>query len=234
MPSDTDASAVQLLLCLCDVIGVARDQRYLALWHFADQFIPSLNGQQQNKLDSLLECDTSPSKLLAAACLLLVLQQVQPTGEHRGSHQEAAEQYHAQMCLALQDDVSLDKLAAAVKVMEGIVDIGQCQDLTSDHLTRMHGVISNSGLAYFEPVKIEVCYSILDLLYASEGYRASKPLECGGKLLAAAIIGAACALAVPPEQVVSLPLLSWLCDLSACPKEVIRTQTEQVLTYVLQ
>ena len=52
--------------------------------------------------------------------------------------------------------------------------------------------------------------------------------------MAAAIIGAAFAIAVRPVDVVRLPLLCWLCDLSSYPKEVVRSQTEQVMAYVLQ
>ena len=74
---------------------------------------------------------------------------------------------------------------------------------------------------------------IIELLYTSKDYRVSQPLECGGKLLAAAIIATAFAT-VPPVQVTSLPFLSWLSDLSMHPKEVIKAQTEQVIAYVLK
>lgn len=236
-PSEPEGSTVQLLLCMCDIMGVTRDERYLALWLFADQLIPSLQGGQLNKLDQLSECQNlqqPPLQLFAVACLLLALQQ-QPLGDESANCQQrvSLQPYHPRVCKALGQPLSLDKLASAVKVVKGNVALSE-QQLTSHHLTKMHAVISHAGLAVFEPVKLDICYAILDLLYASEGFRASKPLESGGKLLAAAIIGAAFAIAVRPDKVVSLPLLSWLCDLSAYPKEVVRTQAEQILTYVLQ
>lgn len=232
MQVDAEASAAQLLLCMCDVMEVTPQQRYLALWLLADQLMPTLH----DKRNMLPECEASqrpPLQLFAVACLLLA-SQMTLSAENSGHCQQQAftESFHVDACKLLELSFTCDKLVDAVKIVKSHIPVSE-QQLTSDHIKTMHQVICNSGLAFFEPVKLNICYAILDLLYASADFRASKPLECGGKLLAAAIIGAAFAIAVKPDQVVSLPLLSWLCDLAAYPKEVVRTQTEQILVYVL-
>ena len=234
MTLDAEASAAQLLLCLCDILQVSREQRYLALWLLADQFAPTLHSSKHDKRSAVSENQDfqPPLQLFAVACLSIAFEAMATKAKDR-QQEMSTQHFHTQASKVLGDSFSVDKLTDAVAIVKNRICISK-QLLASDHLYHMHQTINKTGLAIFQAVNLDVCYAILDLLYASDNFRASKPLECGGKLLAAAIIGAAFVITVKPEQIVSLPLLSWLCDLSSYPKEVVKTQTEQILAYVLQ
>lgn len=231
-----EVAAVQVLLSLSDILAVKRQQRYHALWMFADKLLPApaiTTGRAKLTVSSEMSNEL-PLSLFAVACLLLALQ-LDYTASKDSKH--LVEEVYTTACSALEDSFSAShsssKLVEAAAIVTREVQATR-QQLTSDYLQEMHCKIQDAGLATFQCVALDTCYNILELLYASADYQRSQPLECGGKLLAAAIIAAAFAMTVQPARVSDLPFLSWLSDLSKHPKEVIKAQTAQVIACLLQ
>jgi len=236
---DMEGATVQALLGLSDVLGLTRFQRYHALWLFVDKLLPALTGNQARQIPTT-ERDNShelPLLLFAVASLLLATEEV-GTGQAPGqANRPSLKAIYKAACSAFDDSFSASYNSSKLLEASNIIKTefkARKHRLTTDFLEEMFCKIGESGLATFQCVRLETCYMIIELLYTSKDYRVSQPLECGGKLLAAAIIATAFAITVRPAQVTSLPLLSWLSDLSMHPKEVIKAQTEQVLAYVLQ
>jgi hypothetical protein len=236
---DLEGATVQALLGLSDILGLTRSQRYHALWLFVDKLLPALTGNQARQIPTT-ERDNShelPLLLFAVASLLLATEEV-GTGQAPGqANRPSLNAIYKAACSAFDDSFSASYNSSKLLEASNIIKTelkARKHRLTTDFLEEMFCKIGESGLATFQCVRLETCYMIIELLYTSKDYRVSQPLECGGKLLAAAIIATAFAITVRPAQVTSLPLLSWLSDLSMHPKEVIKAQTEQVLAYVLQ
>lgn len=236
---DLEAAAVQALLGLSDILGLTRSQRYHALWLFVDRLLPALTGNQTKQQVIAADRDNShelPLLLLAVASLLLAVEEGQTAGQ--GNRLSLKTVYTAACSnfeASFSTSYSSGKLQEACTIVKSEVRfLTTTQCLTTDYLLDMYCKIGKAGLATFECVKLETCYMIQELLYASKDYRRSQPLECGGKLLAATIIAAAFAITVPPAKVSTLPFMSWLSDLCMHPKEVVKAQTEQVLSYLLQ
>ena len=233
---DMEGATVQALLGLSDILGLTRSQRYNALWLFVDKLLPALTGNQARQIPTT-DRDNShelPLLLFAVASLLLATEEV--TGHGQANRPSLKEVYKA-ACSAFDDSFSFSYNSSKLQEASNIIKTevkARKHRLTTDFLEEMFCKIGESGLAIFRCVRLETCYMIIELLYTSKDYRVSQPLECGGKLLAAAIIATAFAITVPPAQVTSLPFLSWLSDLSLHPKEVIKAQTEQVIAYVLK
>lgn len=231
-------AAVQALLSLSDILAVTRQQRYHALWMFVDKLLPAITTGQAKLTVSAEVTNELPLTLFAVACLLLALQSDKTACRVKDSKQLADAVYQT-ACSALGESFSASHsssrlLEAAAMVQSEVAAAATRRQLTSDHLLDMHCKIQEAGIAAFQCVALDTCYNVLEILYASADYRRSQPLECGGKLLAAAIIAAAFAITVPPARVSTLPFLSWLSDLSKHPKEVITAQIAQVVTYLLQ
>lgn len=238
---EPEVASVQALLGLSDILYVTDSQRYHALWLFQDKLLPALTSNQTRKHMGSTDRDLShelPLLLFAVASLLIAIESGDPGLKSiaQTNKQNLTTVYTA-ACSALDDSFSASysstKLLEAAAIVNAEVKTTR-RRLTSDYLLEMHAKIEEAGLATLQCVKLETCYMILELLYASKDYRKSQPLECGGKLLAAAIIATAFAITVIPSKVTSLPFLSWLSDLSKHPKEVIKAQTVQVLAYILQ
>lgn len=236
---DLEGATVQALLGLSDILGLTRSQRYHALWLFVDKLLPALTGNQARQIPTT-ERDNShelPLLLFAVASLLLATEEV-GTGQAPGqANRPSLKAIYKAACSAFDDSFSASYNSSKLLEASNIIKTelkARKHRLTTDFLEEMFCKIGESGLATFQCVRLETCYMIIELLYTSNDYRVSQPLECGGKLLAAAIIATAFAITVRPAQVTSLPFLSWLSDLSMHPKEVIKAQTEQVLAYVLQ
>ena len=233
---DMEGATVQALLGLSDILGLTRSQRYNALWLFVDKLLPALTGNQARQIPTT-DRDNShelPLLLFAVASLLLATEEV--TGHGQTNRPSLKEVYKA-ACSAFDDSFSVSYNSSKLQEASNIIKTevkARKHRLTTDFLEEMFCKIGESGLATFRCVRLETCYMIIELLYTSKDYRVSQPLECGGKLLAAAIIATAFAITVPPAQVTSLPFLSWLSDLSLHPKEVIKAQTEQVIAYILK
>lgn len=229
-----DVAAVQVLLSLSDILAITRQQRYHALWMFADKLLPAITTGRAKLAVSAEMSKELLLSLFAVACLLLALQSGQ-TASQDSKH--FVEKVYKKACSALGDlfsaSHSSSRLLEAAAIVKFEVQATRRQ-LTSDYLLELHCKIQEAGLASFQCVALDTCYNILELLYASADYRSSQPLECGGKLLAAAIIAAAFAVTVQPARVSTLPFLSWLSDLSKHPKEVIKGQTAQVIACLLQ
>ena len=241
LQQEPEAASVQALLSLSDIVGLTRSQRNYALWLFMDKLLPALTSNRVNKPLVTVDADISqelPLLLFAVACLLLSVEVSEPgqTPSSQGCKQNLETVFTA-ACSALGDSFcasySSSKLLEAAAIVKPETKAKKPR-LTSDYLLEMHSKIEEAGLAMFRFVNLETCYMILELLYISKDYRRSQPLECGGKLLAAAIIATSFAITVPPAKVTTLPFLSWLSDLSMHPKEVIKAQTEQLLAYVLE
>lgn len=235
---EPEVAAVQMLLSLSDILAATRQQRYYALWMFADKLLPTIThgiAAQTMSPDSDMATQL-PLSLFAVACLLLALQSCLDGTASKDSTQILKEIYTT-ACSSLGESFSArhssSRLLEAAAIVKCEVKTTR-QQLTSDHLLDMHCKIQEAGLATFQTVALDTCYTILELLYASTDYRRSQPLECGGKLLAAAIIASAFAVTVQPARVSTLPFLSWLSDLSKHPKEVIKAQTEQIVACLLQ
>ena len=235
---EPEVAAVQVLLSLCDILAATRQQRYHALWMFADKLLPTIShGQAKQTWSSGSDMENKlPLSLFAVASLLVALQSNLDETASKDSKQVLKEVYTT-ACSAFGVSFSashtLNRLLQAAAIVKCEVK-STSQRLTSDYLLEMHCKIHEAGLATFQNVALDTCYSILELLYASADYRRSQPLECGGRLLAAAIIASAFALTVQPAKVSTLPFLSWLSDLSKHPKDVIKAQTEQVVACLLQ
>ena len=229
-----EVAAVQVLLSLSDILAITRQQRYHALWMFADKLLPAITTGRAKLAVSAEMSNELPLSLFAVACLLLALQSGQ-TASQDSKH--CVEEVYKTACSALGDSFSAthssSRLLEAAAIVKCEVQATRRQ-LTSDHLLEMHIKIQEAGFACFQCVALDTCYNILELLYASADYRRSQPLDCGGKLLAAAVIAAAFAVTVQPAGVSTLPFLSWLSDLSKHPKEVIKAQTAQVIACLLQ
>ena len=242
-PAEPESSAVQALLGLSDILRVTRSQRYHALWLFADQLLPALAHTQGGSVhrkeasQDLALVEQLPLLLFAVACLLLAIEHsdLSQASSTQGSKQALKRVYTAASC-ALDDSFSAcntsNELREAAVIVQSQVKIRK-QQLTSDHLLEMHSKFSEAGMTALQSMDIDNCCRILELLYASKAYRRSQPLECGGKLLASAIIAAAFAITVAPSKVTTLPFLSWLSELAQHPNDVIKAQTEQILSYVL-
>jgi len=235
---DLEGATVQALLGLSDILGLTRSQRYHALWLFVDKLLPALTGNQARQIPTT-ERDNShelPLLLFAVASLLLATEEV-GTGQAPGqANRPSLKAIYKAACSAFDDSFSASYNSSKLLEASNIIKTelkARKHRLTTDFLEEMFCKIGESGLATFQCVRLETCYMIIEL-YTSKDYRVSQPLECGGKLLAAAIIATAFAITVPPAQVTSLPFLSWLSDLSMHPKEVIKAQTEQVIAYVLK
>ena len=228
-----EVAAVQVVLSLSDILAVTRQQRYHALWMFADKFVPAITTGRAKLTVSAEMSNELPLSLFAVACLLLALQLDHTASKDRTPF---VDEVYKTACSALGDSFSAShsssRLLEAAAIVKCEVQATRRQ-LTSDYLLEMHCKIQGAGLATIRCVGLDVCYNILELLYASADYRRSQPLECGGKLLAAAIIAAASAVTVQPARVSTLPFLSWLSDLSKHPKEVIKAQTAQVIACLL-
>lgn len=238
MADSPQVAAVQILLSLSDILATTRQQRYHALWMFVDKLLPAITTGQAKLTVSAEMTNELPLSLFAVACLLLALQ-LDETASIVKNSKQLAEDVYKTACSALGESFSASHsssrlLEAAATVQSEVAAAAPRRQLTSDHLLDMHCKIQEAGLAAFQGVALDTCYNVLELLYASADYRRSQPLECGGKLLAAAIIAAAFAITVQPARVSTLPFLSWLSDLSKHPKEVIQAQTAQVVTYLLQ
>ena len=236
---DLEGATVQALLGLSDILGLTRSQRYHALWLFVDKLLPALTGNQARQIPTT-DRDNShelPLLLFAVASLLLATEEV-GTGQAPGQAiRPSLKAVYKAACSAFDDSFSASYSSSKLQEASNIIKtevVARKHRLTTDFLEEMFCKIGESGLATFLCVRLETCYMIIELLYTSKDYRVSQPLECGGKLLAAAIIATAFAITVPPAKVTSLPFLSWLSDLSMHPKEVIKAQTEQVIAYVLQ
>ncbi|DBA88915.1 hypothetical protein WJX79_003333 [Trebouxia sp. C0005] len=235
---DLEGATVQALLGLSDILGLTRSQRYHALWLFVDKLLPALTGDQtrQNPNTDWGNSHELPLLLFAVASLLLATEEVTGQGPRQANRPSYKAVYKA-ACSAFDDSFSASynssKLLEASNIIKTEVKARKHR-LTTDFLEQMFCKIGESGLATFQGVRLETCYMIIELLYTSKDYRVSQPLECGGKLLAVAIIATAFVITVPPALVTSLPFLSWLSDLSMHPKEVIKAQTEQVISYILQ
>lgn len=229
-----EEAAVQVLLSLSDILVVTRQQRYHALWMFADKLLPAVTTGRAKLTVSAEMSSELPLTLCAVACLLLALQ-----SDRTKSNKQCVEEVYNKACLALGD--SFSAFHSSSRLFEAAA-IAKCEvpatatrrQLTSDYLQEMHCKIQEAGLATIHCVALDTCYNVLELLYASADYRRSQPLECGGKLLAAAIIAAVFAITVQPARVSTLPFLSWLSDLSQHPKDVIKAQTAQVIACLLQ
>ncbi len=92
-----------------------------------------------------------------------------------------------------------------------------------------------AGLKAFAAVEVEVCHTVLQLLYEDGTAQFRGAIERGGRLMAAAVIAAAFAIAAPPADVqASLPFLSWLAELSQYPREVIKSSAAAILQHVLK
>ena len=236
---EPEVAAVQVLLSLSDILAATRQQRYHALWMFADKLIPTITHGRANFKQTMSAEMTNelPLSFFAVACLLLALQSQEIDQTALKDSKQILKEVYATACSALGDSFtashSSSRLLEAAAIVKCEVKAGK-QQLTSDHLLDMHCKIQEAGLATVQSVALDTCYAMLELLYASTDYRRSQPLECGGKLLAAAIIAAAFAMTVQPARVSTLPFLSWLSDLSKHPKEVIKAQTEQVVLCLLQ
>ncbi|KAL3149723.1 hypothetical protein ABBQ38_013550 [Trebouxia sp. C0009 RCD-2024] len=235
---EPEEAAVQVLLSMSEILAATRQQRYHALWMFADKFLPTITrGRAKQTGSSGIDMENElPLSLFALACLMLALQSNLDGKASKDSKQVLKEVY-ATACSALGDSFSAfhssTRLLEAAAIVRCEVKTAR-QKSTSDYLLEMHCNIQEAGLATFHDVALDTCYSILELLYASADYRRSQPLECGGKLLAAAIIASAFALTIQPAKVLPLPFLSWLSDLSRHPKDVIQAQAEQVVACLLQ
>ena len=237
--ADLEAATVQALLGLSDILGLTRTQRYHALWLFVDKLLPALTSNHTKQQVISADRDEShelPLLLFAVASLLLATEECQTSGQ--GNSLSLRTVYTA-ACSALEasfsSSFSSGQLQEACTIIKSEVKcLTKSQCLTTDYLLDIHSKIGEAGLATFKCVRLETCFMIQDLLYASKDYRRSQPLECGGKLLAATIIAAAFAISVPPATITTLPFMSWLSDLCMHPKEVIKAQTEQVLAYLLQ
>ena len=229
-----EVAAIQVLLSLSDILAVTRQQRYHALWMFADKLVPAITTGREKLTVSTKMANELPLSLFAVACLLLALQ-LDHTASKDSKH--FVEEVYKTAGSALGDSFtashSSSRLLEAAAIVKCEVQATRRQ-LTSDYLREMYCKIQEAGLATFQCVALDTCYNFLELLYASADYRRSQPLECGGKLLAAAIIAAAFAITVQPARVSTLPFLSWLSDLSKHPKEVIKAQTAQVIACLLQ
>ena len=236
--SEPEAAAVQILLSLSDVLRVSRHQRYQALWMFADKLLPAItHGRAKQAVPANDVASKLPLPLFAVACLLLALQRSAPDGTASQDNKQVLKMVYTNACSALGESFtashSSSRLVEAAAVVEREVK-GTRQRLTSDHLVDMHARVQEAGLVTLQCVTLDMCCMILEMLYASADYSRSQPLECGGKLLAAAIIGSAFAITVEPARVSVLPFLSWLSDLSKHPKDIIKAQTEQVIACMLQ
>ncbi|KAL3146544.1 hypothetical protein ABBQ32_000788 [Trebouxia sp. C0010 RCD-2024] len=237
---EPEEAAVQVLLSMSDILAATRQQRYHALWMFADKLLPTITRGRAKQTGSsgsdMIFQNELPLPLFAVACLMLALQSDLDEKASKDSKQVLKTVY-ATACSALGASFgtshSSTRLLEAAAIVRCEVKTAR-QKMTSDYLLEMHRKIQEAGLASFQDVALDTCFSILELLYASADYRRSHPLECGGKLLAAAIIASTFALRVQPAQVSSLPFLSWLSDLSKHPKDVIKAQTEQVVACLLQ
>ena len=229
---EPETAAVQVLLSLSDVLAVTRQQRHHALWMFADLLLPTIThgrAKQTASADSDM-----PFSLFAVACLLLAVQNPATTSK---ADKEALKRVYTIACSALGDSFSAahssSRLLEAAAIVQQEIKATK-QLLTSDYLLEMHSKIEEAGLATCKLMALDTCYMVLELLYSSPDYRRSQPLECGGKLLAAAILASTFVITVEPAKVSTLPFLSWLSDLSRHPKEIIKAQTEQVLACCLQ
>ena len=233
-----EGATVQALLGLSDILGLTRSQRYHALWLFVDKLLPALTGNQARQIPST-DRDNShelPLLLFAVASWLLTTEEVTDQAQGQANRTSLKAVYKA-ACSAFDDSFSASYNSSKLQEASNIIRTevkSRKHRLTTDFMEEMFCKIGESGLAAFQCIRLETCYMIIELLYTSKDYRVSQPLECGGKLLAAAIIATAFAITVPPAQVTSLPFLSWLSDLSMHPKEVIKAQTEQVIAYVLK
>lgn len=233
---DMEGATVQALLGLSDILGLTRSQRYNALWLFVDKLLPALTGTQARQIPTTDRDNSHELALLLFAVASLLLATEEVTGHGQVNRPSLKEVYKA-ACSAFDDSFSVSYNSSKLQEASNIIKTevkARKHRLTTDFLEEMFCKIGESGLATFRCVRLETCYMIIELLYTSKDYRVSQPLECGGKLLAAAIIATAFAITVPPAQVTSLPFLSWLSDLSLHPKEVIKAQTEQVIAYVLK
>ena len=228
-------ASIQTLLGLSDTLGMTRSQRYYALWLFNDKLLSRLTNNHTGMHRASADSDEShelPLQLFAVACLLIAMEECEAEGNMHN-----VKTVFTAACTALDDAFSASYTSNNVFEAAAIVKtetMPRKHRLTSDYLVEMHSKIGEAALACFQGVTLEICDRVLELLYASKDYRRSQPLECGGRLLAAAIIATAFAIAVPPANVTTLPFLSWLSDLSKHPKEVVKAQSEQVLSYVLQ
>ena len=236
--NEPEVAAVQILLSLSDILKVNRHQRYQALWMFADKLLPAITqGRAKQAMPANDVANKLPLSLFAVACLLLALQRSAPDGTGSKDSKQVLKMVYTNARSALGNSFtashSSNRLLEATAVVEREVKATR-QRLTSDHLMEMHVRVQEAGLATFQCVTLDICCKILELLYASADYRRSQPLECGGKLLAAAVMGSAFAITVEPAQVSILPFLSWLSDLSKHPKDIIKAQTEQVVACLLQ
>lgn len=239
---EPEVSAVQALLSLSDILACTRQQRYCALWVFADKLVPAITrGQAKQSVPTDSVSHELPLLLFAVASLVLAMQSSASNVADPKDDKQVLGMVYTIACSALGDSFSgthsssrLQEAAAVVKHEIGPLASRQPVQLTSDYLSEMHFKIQEAGLATFQCVALDTCYAILEVLYASADYRSSQPLECGGKLLAAAIIASAFAMTVEPEKVSSLPFLSWLSDLSKHPKDIIKAQTRQIVACLLQ
>ena len=104
---EPEEAAVQVLLSMSEILAATRQQRYHALWMFADKLLPTITrGRAKQTGSSGIDMENElPLSLFAVACLMLALQSNLDEKASKDSKQVLKEVY-ATACSALGDSFS--------------------------------------------------------------------------------------------------------------------------------
>lgn len=183
--------------------------------------------------DSLSTAVQGHLVLTALGCLLLALEGAGKEAGQAESVAKAAEQVvTGEPCGCVwADDVQASAAAVRQQLGPAASPAAPTVALTKqfyEHVTKLE-------CADFAALRLELCWTILELPHstaAGSGWRGI--VSRGGRLSAAAIVGAAFVIAAPPSQASAEPsLLSVLAVLSRFPQEVVRSNAEAILRFLL-
>ncbi len=195
--------AIALLLCVCSARRLHYTTRYAALAFLADRALPTLLAAAEAPPGAASSPGLFP---LALACVLVASKLLEREGELISELLAAAARVAPTMAAAGRccgDDVRAAELwlvtCASISLYRPLVD-----DVAALFLRLLEVAPAlNSSLT------VDGCCALVDLLYERPCWRGL--LSAGGAPLAASIIFAAAALAVPPEARRSTaPVLAWL------------------------
>ncbi|GAB4816584.1 hypothetical protein N2152v2_003630 [Parachlorella kessleri] len=232
------SKAVAALLGCAKQLRLEPSLQFKALSIFADSYLPAVGSKLVSIEPSVLEPAEWQLLLSAVACLLLLVHQdsgqlVQPgkTDQHLVRIYRAA---GVVLGPEFEQRFSSNDLVQMEAIVAQAVGPVEPRRNTITFLKEYFQQIQQAGIKAFNSIEIDVCYVILELLYIDGAGQFKGTIDRGGKLMAAALITAAFAIAAPPAEVkASLPFLAWLSELSGFPKEVIKSQAASILQHVM-